>query len=91
VDDLNVQLRDGACKTLLVCVTKCPFRRKLSKLAFKRVRKAIGTFRSLAIKVSVEKRKRLEKRYADQGLFEFKEPIVQVCFFQLSIPCNLLT
>jgi len=78
VDDLNVQLRDGACKILLVCVTKCPFRRDLSKLAFKHVRKAIGAFRNLAEMVPVGKRKRLEKRYADQGLFEFKEPMVQI-------------
>ena len=91
VDDLNVQLRDGAFKTLLVCVTKCPFRRNLSKLAFKHVRKATHVFRDLAKMVPVRKRKRLEKRYADRGLFEFKEPMVQVCFFQLNIPYNLLT
>ena len=81
VDDLDVRLRDGAFKSLLVCVTKCPFRRDLSSLAFRHVRKATIVFRKLAKMVPVGKRKRLEKRYADRGLFEFKEPMVQVCFF----------
>jgi len=62
----------------LVCVTKYPFRRDLSKLAFKHVRKATHVFRDLAKMVPVGKRKRLEKRYADRGLFEFKEPMVQI-------------
>jgi len=44
----------------------------LSKLAFKRVRKATGTFRTLIKKVPVRKRKKLTQKYAKQGLFDFR-------------------
>jgi len=44
----------------------------LSKLAFKRVRKAKGTFRALVEKVLPHRRKRLTQKYMEQGLFDFR-------------------
>jgi len=45
----------------------------LSKLAFKRVRKAKGTFRDLIKKIQQpRKRRRLTQKYAKQGLFDFR-------------------
>ena len=56
-----------------VCSRQC-----LSKLAFKRVRRARGTFRTLSEKVPVQKRKRLEKKFTEQGLFDFSSQTAQV-------------
>jgi len=49
----------------------------LSKLAFKRVRKARDTFRAISEKVPDRKRKKLEKKYTEQGLFDFRSQTAQ--------------
>ncbi|KAH9979136.1 caspase domain-containing protein [Russula compacta] len=49
----------------------------LSKLAFKRVRKARGAFRALSKKVPPDKREKLEAKYTAQGLFEFRGQTAQ--------------
>ncbi|KAI0297815.1 caspase domain-containing protein [Multifurca ochricompacta] len=52
-------------------------KRNLSKLAFKRVRKACDVFRKGTAKMSPEKREELHSRFAAEGIFEFKEQTAQ--------------
>jgi hypothetical protein len=47
-------------------------------MAFKRVRNARGTFRTLGEKLSIRRRKKLEKKYTEQGIFDFKSQTAQV-------------
>jgi hypothetical protein len=59
-------------------VINCFCRQCLSKLAFKRVRKATGTFRALIMKVPARKRKRWFQKYAKQGLFDYRSQTPRV-------------
>jgi len=49
----------------------------LSKMAFKSVRNTRGTFRALGGRLSVGKRKKLEKKYTERGIFDFKPQTAQ--------------
>jgi hypothetical protein len=70
----------------------CLSSRYLSKLSFKRVRKATATFRRLGELVSPSLRQELEQEYKDRGVFEFKDQTAQVRIFLvlLSIPLLLI-
>ena len=60
--------------TLLPCSSsKC-----LSKLSFKRVKKARGAFRRLGGLVSPGRKEELEQKFISQGLFEYTEQTTQV-------------
>jgi hypothetical protein len=50
----------------------------LSKLSFKRVRKATAAFRRLGQLVTPRRREELEKKFKDQGVFDFNEQTAQV-------------
>jgi hypothetical protein len=50
----------------------------LSKLSFKRVRKATAVFRRLGQLVTPRRREELEKKFKDQGAFDFNEQTAQV-------------
>jgi len=53
--------------------------RCLSKLSFKRVKKATGAFRCLGELVPPERKEELGQRYKSLGLFDFWEQTAQVC------------
>ena len=53
-------------------------RKRLSKLAFKRVREARTAFRTYSAKLPHETRIKYERKYASQGLFDFKSQTAQV-------------
>lgn len=55
-------------------------RKRLSKLAFKRVREARGAFRTVSERVSPHRRKLLEEKYRAQGFFDYKEQATLVRF-----------
>ncbi|KAH9979134.1 caspase domain-containing protein [Russula compacta] len=50
----------------------------LSKLAFKRVRKALVVFRILGEKVTPNRKERLESKYRKQGLFDYNDQTAQI-------------
>jgi hypothetical protein len=50
----------------------------LSKLSFKRVRKATAAFRRLGELVTPRRREELENQFKDQGVFDFDEQTAQV-------------
>ena len=52
--------------------------RCLSKLAFKRVRKATGAFRRLGKLVSPRRREELEQEFISRGLFDYNGQTTQV-------------
>jgi hypothetical protein len=49
----------------------------LSKLSFKRVRKATAAFRRLGELVTPRRREELKKKFKDQGVFDFDEQTAQ--------------
>ncbi|KAN0118334.1 Caspase domain containing protein [Russula decolorans] len=51
--------------------------KRLSKLAFKRVREARTVFRTYSAKLPHETRIKLERKYTSQGLFDFKSQTAQ--------------
>jgi len=59
-------------------VINCLCSQCLSKLAFKRVRKAKGTFRALIEKVLPHRKKRLTQKYTKLGLFDFRQQTARV-------------
>jgi hypothetical protein len=74
-----------------LAVQLCSSSRCLSKLSFKRVRKATGAFRRLGQLVSPRRKEELGQKFKSQGLFDFKEQTAQVCLHPspLSIPLSL--
>ena len=50
----------------------------LSKLSFKRVRKATAAFRRLGELVTPRRKEELEKKFKDKGVFDFNEQTAQV-------------
>ena len=50
----------------------------LSKLSFKRVRKATAAFRRLGELVTPRRKEELEKKFKEQGVFEFNGQTAQV-------------
>jgi len=53
-------------------------KRCLYKLAFKRVRKATGAFRSLSEGVPPKRKEKLKRRYKARGAFDFTDQTAQV-------------
>jgi len=64
-------------------VVNVSFRKCLSKLAFKRVRKVRAAFRTYTAMLPHEKRIKLEQKYASQGVFDFKSQTAQVLSSQV--------
>jgi len=53
-------------------------KRKLSKMAFKRVLKARRTFKMYSAKLSPELRKKYEDKYTEEGRFKLREQTAQI-------------
>ncbi len=70
----------------------CSSSRYLSKLSFKRVRKATAAFRRLGEIEEPSRMQELEQKYKDQGVFDYKDQTAQVGLFLglLSIPVLLI-
>ena len=63
---------------MIMMWSTCPHRKRLSKLAFNRVREARAAFKTYSAKLPHEKRIKLEQKYASQGYFDFKSRTAQV-------------
>ena len=55
-------------------------------MAFKRVRKALVTFRTLGEKVTPTRRKKLEGKFREQGIFDYNDQMAQVRSYSGFLP-----
>ena len=73
-----VEVSVSSIPMIIVRSTHLYFRRKLSKMAFKRVLKAKTAFKTYSAKLSPEVQKEWEKKFTEKGLFQLREQTAQV-------------